>query len=739
MARKLQFAFKCVASPSDRKANVIAITSITTEDNKKYMLPENEKFASNHNELTKTESYKRMKKCLNQRGRNSRNKHNRTHTEEKLPNRFKGIQLQNNGWRHLKKNVKDSKLKKITQNFEILRLFLDWGCLNWHSPTLTALTMEVGWNEWKQKFLKSFAGNRWSTSIYAISYRYKEGSLMEYAMRKEKLLLDMDNNIDFCELNKIVTPQVQPFSLIEDLILKTRNCKYFTSLDINSTFWSIPLRIEDRQITGFVTQEGHFQQTCLPFGLKTSSAFFQRILSNILRKNKLKDFSENYIDDILIFSISFEEHIEHIERVIKANEGFRLKFKKCTFATESVKYLGYIIEHNTVRPVKDNLISIQNSPIPKTQKNIRQFLGKINFYHEYISKSSILLDPLHKLLRKNEKFIWSEEREKSFTNIKKLLCSQLVLQIFDKNLSIRIYTDTSLEGIDAIFKQIQSDGKEKPVTYFSKKLNDSQKRKEAIYVECLAIKEAVKYWQHWLIGRKFTIFTDHKSLEGMNIKARTDKELGQLTYYLSQYDFQIKYIPGKDNAEADSSICSSTITIRKYRRNTKNKLRLKLIKEIHSEWCHVGIKQMINRISPYYTDKDITANIKKICQSCEICIKNKSRGQGKYGLMSQLGPATKSFEIMSIDTIGSSGGQRSTKRYLHLLARYVFMVISKTQSATDFIKLINKVLETDKIGIILADQYPGINSREFKKFLKENETKLIFTAVNTPFSNGLNE
>ncbi|GAB1860777.1 RNA-directed DNA polymerase [Camponotus japonicus] len=111
--------------------------------------------------------------------------------------------------------------------------------------------------------------------------------------------------------------------------------------------------------------------------------------------------------------------------------------------------------------------------------------------------------------------------------------------------------------------------------------------------------------------------------------------------------------------------------------------------------------------------------------------------------MSQLGPATKPFEIMSIDTIGGFGGQRSTKRYLHLLVdhftRYAFISTSKTQSATDFTKLVDKVLQTDKIGIILTDQYPGLNSRGFKEFLVENDVKLIFTAVNAPFSNGLNE
>ncbi|XP_039312410.1 uncharacterized protein LOC120359337 [Solenopsis invicta] len=297
-----------------------------------------------------------------------------------------------------------------------------------------------------------------------------------------------------------------------------------------------------------------------------------------------------------------------------------------------------------------------------------------------------------KLLRKNEKFIWAEDCERSFTEIKKLLCSQPVLEIFDKDLLTRIYTDASLEGIGAIFKQVQHNGIEKPVAYFSKKLNESQKRKKAIYLECLAIKEAVKYWQHWLIGRRFEVYSDHKPLESMNIKARTDEELGDLMYYLSQYDFQIKYVPGKDNAEAD---CLSRNPVLEPTRN-------------------------------------LTENIKKICKTCEVCIKNKSRGQEKYGRMSQLGPATRPFEIMSMDTIGGFGGLRSTKKYLHLLVdhftRYAFIATSKTQNATDFIKLVKNVVETDKIETILTDQYPGINSREFKEYLEENDVRLIFTA-----------
>lgn len=599
--------------------------------------------------------------------------------------------------------------------------------------------------------------------------------------------------IDFRDLNKIVVPQSQPFPLIDDLMQKTRNCKFFTTLDINSAFWSIPLKIEDRKKTAFVTQEGHYQWTCLPFGLKTSPAIFQRVLSSIIRKHRLSDFTVNYIDDILVFSKTFDEHIIHLSLLLEAilKEGFRLKFSKCNFAQDSVKYLGHIIKNNTVTPLKDNLIAIKEFPTPKTQKQVRQFLGKINFYGKYMPHTSIVLDPLHNLLRKGQKFIWSEKCQESFETVKKHLCSKPILAIFDPNLPIRIYTDASMQGIGAVLKQTQQNGEEKPCAYFSKKLSDAQKKKKAIYLECLAIKEAIKYWQIWLIGKKFTVFSDHKPLEKMNIKSRTDEELGDLTHYLSQFEFDIIYSPGKYNIEADSLSRNPVLEPSENQeevlkvvnlvkledilsdqdknddlKQNKNKLNFKnnvyfkqigrkekiilsedfskkIIKNIHFYYCHIGIQQMNRKIQPFYTAKNLTNNIKNVCDSCEVCIKNKSRGKYKFGLMSHLGPATYPFEIVSIDTIGGFGGSRSTKTYLHLLVdhftRYAYIMTSKTQSSNDFIKLVSKVSQENKIGIIMSDQYPGINSKDFKLFLDRENIPIIFTAVNAPFSNGLNE
>lgn len=164
---------------------------------------------------------------------------------------------------------------------------------------------------------------------------------------------------------------------------------------------------------------------------------------------------------------------------------------------------------------------------------------------------------------------------------------------------------------------------------------------------------------------------------------------------------------------------------------------------MHRYYCHIGIEQMKKKICPYYTSKNLILNIKKICKNCIICIKTKSRGRKKYGMLSNLGPVKQPFEIISIDTVGGFVGSRSTKRYLHLLVdhftRYAWILTSKYQCATDFKKLVSSTREINKINIILVDQYPGINSTEFKKFLESKDIQLVFTAVDSAFSNGLNE
>lgn len=203
----------------------------------------------------------------------------------------------------------------------------------------------------------------------------------------------------------------------------------------------------------------------------------------------------------------------------------------------------------------------------------------------------------------------------------------------------------------------------------------------------------------------------------------------------------------KIQTRKDKLIAKNNVYYKKM--NNKEKIFLSeefsftIFKDIHEKLGHIGIRQMHQNISPYYTAENLTENIKKIRRDCLTCIKNKTRGQQKYGLMSQLGPATEPYQIISIDTIGGFGGSRSTKRYLHLLVdhftRYPYIRTSKSQSEPDFIKLVDMVSETEEIGSILDDQYPGIDSKEFREYIEEKNIPIIFTSADSPFSNGLNE
>ncbi|CAB0002102.1 unnamed protein product [Nesidiocoris tenuis] len=405
--------------------------------------------------------------------------------------------------------------------------------------------------------------------------------------------------------------------------------------------------------------------------------------------------------------------------------------------------------------------------------------------------SARLLEPLHSLLRKNAEFVWTEQCQESFESVKKHLCSQPILAIFDPKLKIIIETDASGDGVGAVLKQVQESGEIKPVAYFSKKLKDYQKKKKAIYLECLAMKEAIKFWQHWLVGATFQIITDHKPLEALKINSRSDEELGDMLLFLSQFDFRVTYRPGSTNMEADclsrnpviedyeyleelvktvNFLTLSDITtdqenhssefnkigntrkesgiIYKIKNTTKRiviseSLADALIKQVHLDFGHIGSAHVIKKIRQFYYTKNLDSKVKAYCQSCELCIKNKTRNSSSYGYLSQLGPARAPFEIVSLDTIGGFAGNRSSKRYLHLLVdhftRYAFISTSKNQTADDFVKLIKKVQDKHQIKTLLTDQYSGINSAEFKSYLKREGINLIFTAVNNPASNGLNE
>lgn len=627
-----------------------------------------------------------------------------------------------------------------------------------------------------------------STSPWAapVSLAYKKNS--QGSRAKERMVIDLR------DLNKLIVPEPQPFPRIDDILLKTRNAKWKSTFDINSAFWAIPIRYRDRKKTGFVTQNGHYHWRVLPFGMKTSSAIFQRILAGIIRRNGLSGFCVNFMDDILVFSDTFEEHLRHIELLMKAirREGLKLKLIKCNFAQSSIKYLGHVIEHGKVKPCADNLGAIREFPTPKCKKNVRQVIGKINFYRNFVDNISNRFAPLHHLLKEKVKFDWTPECEAALQGVKHLLCSQPILAIYNPDKPVYIYTDGSGGGLGAVLKQPQEDDVLHPVAYFSRKLTPGQLKKKAMYLELLAIKECVVFWQYWLIGRSFTVVTDHKPLENLKLRARTDEAIGDLAMYLSQFEFNIVYSPGALNVEADSLSRNPVLVsfsgqdeellkvaniverqailddqsanveaIRKekqitrkgdvFMKKVRNRQRIvvsqefaeNLIKQVHEHYGDIGVRHIADKIRPFYYCRNLDKLIQKFCDSCEYCVKNKSRSKRQIGLLSKLGPAAEPFEIMSIDTVGGFGGNRSSHKYLHLLvdhfSRLAVTSTSKGQCATDFIKLIDAIAKDHDVKLILADQYTGLNSKKLKRYLRSKKIMLVFTSVDHPESNGMVE
>ncbi|RWS01610.1 Retrotransposable element Tf2 protein type 1-like protein [Dinothrombium tinctorium] len=598
--------------------------------------------------------------------------------------------------------------------------------------------------------------------------------------------------IDYRKLNQYTIADNYPFPRIEDIVDKIHGSKYFTKLDIASGFLHILIEKSDIHKTAFVTMNEHFEWLVMPFGFRNAPSIFQRIIYSILKKHNLTKFAHNYLDDILIHSKSFKEHIKHIKLVLSAllKENVKLKLSKCDFAKSKVEYLGHIISENRISPLNDNLISIKEFPRPISIKSVQQFLGKVNYYHKFIPNAPKLLAPLYKLLKKNEQFKWCDNCENSFNLIKDYLISSPILRIYDPNAHCYIFTDASKIGIGAVLKQKDENGNMHPVAYFSKKLLSYQQNYSITEIECLAIVEAINFWHHYLYGKNFTVITDHNALKWLKSVKKPNSRLFNWSLKLSQYDFNIKYEPGKNNVEADClsrnpierNECKEHVKVvnlltkdeileaqKEWEKNKEpipkkcfklndlivkhknmftkvfvpQKLKLKLIENFHLKFGHLGKNKMIKLMSTCYFWQSMCKDIKSFVDSCDICQTNKLTKVKKLGTLSQIGPAKEPLEIVSIDTIGGFANYNSNKQYIHVaidnFTRFVWCLASKTQNAKDFINLIKSVMNVSKPKQIIADRYTGINSNEFKNFLCKNDMKIQFITTNCPQSNGICE
>ncbi len=311
--------------------------------------------------------------------------------------------------------------------------------------------------------------------------------------------------IDYRRLNQITRNDAHPLPRVDDLLDSVGNAKYFTTLDLKSGYWQIAVHPDDREKTAFVTHGGLYEFNRMPFGLATASATFQRAMELALA-GLTYSICLCYLDDIIIFSNSITEHCNRLRAVLTRfrQHDLRLNLAKCTFAAKKVHYLGHMISEDGVSPLPSKIEAIKYIPVPKTVKEVRNFLGLSGYYRRFIKDYATISAPLTKLTTKpsNQQFNWSADCEHAFTILKTCLCNSPVLvhPKFDREFLLQ--TDASDIGLGAILSQLDDNGVERPIAYASKILSSRERK------YCTTEKEAfasylvfVPFARTYLLGR----------------------------------------------------------------------------------------------------------------------------------------------------------------------------------------------------------------------------------------------
>lgn len=358
--------------------------------------------------------------------------------------------------------------------------------------------------------------------------------------------------IDYRRLNAKTIGDRYPLPNIIDLLDKLGRCLYFTTLDLASGFHQIEMDPEDIPKTAFNCLNNHFEFLRMPFGLKGAPSTFERCMDNVLRG---VENTAVYLDDIIVFSSSLQEHIialkEVFERLRKAN--FKLQLDKCEFLQREVKYLGHVVTSEGVKPNPDKVIAIKKYPLPKNSKQLKGFLGLLGYYRRFIKDFARLTKPLTKCLKKDAIInVNDQEYVRCFNMCKDILMNEPVLQYPDFAKPFILTTDASNVSVAGILAQEFAPGVELPVAYCSRTLNESELNYSTIEKELLAIVYATKYFRPYIFGRKFKIFCDHKPLQWLFSLKEPNSKLIRWRLKLEEYDFDIVYKKGSLNTNADA-------------------------------------------------------------------------------------------------------------------------------------------------------------------------------------------
>ena len=507
---------------------------------------------------------------------------------------------------------------------------------------------------------------------------------------------------DFRELNKRIKRKPYPIPKIQELMLLLEGFMFATSLDLNMGYYHIILTPFSRNLCTIVLPWGKYRYIRLPMGLKNSPDIFQEKMSELMAG---LEFVRVYIDDMLCitnrnvdvaetdFNV-WNRHLAQLEQVLERlkEAGLKVNAKKSFFGKQELEYLGYWVTRDGIQPLPKKVQAIVNLEPPTTVKQVRKFIGMVNFYRDMWRKRSELMAPLTRLTSKNVKFIWTEVEQKAFDDIKRILSRETLLAYpqFDK--PFVIHTDSSNYQLGAVISQ-----EGKPIAFYSRKLSDAQKRYTTTEQELLSIVEVLKEFRNILLGHQITVYTDHRNLTHKNfntdrvmrwrltieeyspelvyIKGETnvvadalsrlatkEEPLPNIEFISDQFGFDDKDLPDEmyplkfqtlhDYQEKDQKLMKKLLEDSRYTltafhggenkeidlitRDEKivipEQLQRRVVEWYHTFLCHPGETRTEQTIRQHFIFKGMRPLIHDICSKCSVCQKTKKHNK-KYGLL----------------------------------------------------------------------------------------------------------